>query len=43
MPLATCVGLEALVRGCGPAPPPRDYNFLLEDFMPPKKKQSLDE
>ncbi len=35
--------LEALVHGCGPAPPPRDYNFLLEDFMPPKKKQTLDD
>ncbi len=35
--------LAAMMEPCGPAPPPRDYNFLLEDFMPPKKKQTLDD
>ncbi len=35
--------LAEMMQPCGPPPPPQDYNFLLVDFMPPKKKANMDE
>lgn len=34
--------LDSMLAPCGPPPPPSDYNFLLRDFMPKKRRGDYD-